>query len=30
MRDGVRGSTRDKALARAVEEMKPFFHQCHR
>ena len=30
MRAGVRGSTRDKALARAVEEMKPFFHQCHR
>ena len=30
MRDGVRGSTRDKALAHAVEEMKPFFHQCHR
>jgi hypothetical protein len=30
MRAGVRGSTRDKALAWAVEEMKPFFHQCHR
>jgi hypothetical protein len=29
-RDGVRGSTRDKALAKAVEEMKPYFHQCHR
>jgi hypothetical protein len=30
MRDGARGSTRDKALAHAVEEMKPYFHQCHR
>jgi hypothetical protein len=30
MRDGVRGSHRDKALARAVDEMKPYFHQCHR
>ncbi|HEV2536940.1 MAG TPA: hypothetical protein VGU21_05460, partial [Streptosporangiaceae bacterium] len=30
MRDGARGSTRDKALTHAVEEMKPFFHQCHR
>jgi double zinc ribbon protein len=30
MRDGVRGSTRDKALARAVDEMKPYFSQCHR
>jgi rubrerythrin len=29
-RDGVRGSTRDKALAKAVEEMKPHFHQCGR
>ena len=29
-RDGVRGSTRDKALAKAVEEMNPYFHQCHR
>jgi hypothetical protein len=30
MRDGARGSTRDKALAKAVDEMKPYFHQCHR
>ena len=30
MRDGNRGSTRDKALAKAVDEMKPYFHQCHR
>jgi hypothetical protein len=30
MRDGVRGRTRDKSLAKAVEEMKPHFHQCHR
>src|SRR5579859_8192187 len=30
MRDGTRGSTRDKALAKAVDEMKPYFHQCHR
>jgi hypothetical protein len=30
MRDTVRGSTRDKALAKAVEEMKPYFHQCNR
>jgi hypothetical protein len=30
LRDGMRGSTRDKALARAVDEMKPFFSQCHR
>jgi Double zinc ribbon len=30
MRDGVRGSARDKALARAVDEMQPHFHQCHR
>lgn len=30
MRDGARGSTRDKALAKAVEEMKPYFKQCHR
>ncbi|MGA2825334.1 MAG: zinc ribbon domain-containing protein [Streptosporangiaceae bacterium] len=29
-RDGLRGSTRDKALARAVDEMKPHFEQCHR
>ena len=30
MRDGVRGSTRDKALAKAVQEMGEHFHQCHR
>jgi hypothetical protein len=30
MRDGLRGSTRDKALAKAVEEMRPHFCQCHR
>jgi hypothetical protein len=30
MRDGIRGSTRDKALAKAVDEMKPHFDQCHR
>jgi hypothetical protein len=30
MRTTVRGSTRDKALAKAVEEMKPHFHQCNR
>jgi hypothetical protein len=30
MRDGVRGSARDKSLAKAVEEMKPHFQQCHR
>ncbi len=30
MRDGVRGSARDKALAEAVEEMRPDFSQCHR
>jgi ribosomal protein S27AE len=29
MRDTARGSTRDKALARAVEEMQPYFKQCH-
>ena len=29
MRDTVRGSTRDKALAKAVEAMKPYFKQCH-
>ena len=29
MRDTVRGSTRDKALAKAVEEMQPYFKQCH-
>ncbi|MEV5706553.1 hypothetical protein [Actinoallomurus sp. NPDC052274] len=30
LRSGVRGSTRDKALAKAVEQMKPNFTQCHR
>ncbi len=30
LRDGVRGSARDKALAKAVDEMKPHFMQCHR
>ncbi len=30
MRDGVRGSARDRALAQAVDEMKPHFSQCHR
>jgi hypothetical protein len=30
MRDGVRGGARDKALAEAVEEMRPNFRQCHR
>jgi hypothetical protein len=30
MRDGSRGSTRDKALAKAVAEVQPYFHQCHR
>jgi hypothetical protein len=30
MRAGVRGSTLDKALAKAVEEMSDHFHQCHR
>ena len=30
MRDGARGSTRDTALAKAVDEMQPYFHQCHR
>ena len=29
MRDTVRGSTRDKALAKAVEQMQPYFKQCH-
>jgi hypothetical protein len=29
MRGTVRGSTRDKALAKAVEEMQPYFKQCH-
>jgi hypothetical protein len=30
MRDGVRGSTRDKALAKAAQEMQVYFNQCHR
>ncbi len=30
MRDGVRGNTWDKHLQAAVEEMKPYFAQCHR
>ena len=30
MRDGTRSSTRDKMLAKAVDEMKPHFQQCHR
>ena len=30
MRDGVRGTARDKALANAVEEMRSKFSQCHR
>lgn len=30
MRDGVRGSTRDKALAKAVQEVRQHFTQCHR
>jgi hypothetical protein len=30
LRNNARGSTRDKALARAVDEMKPYFEQCHR
>jgi hypothetical protein len=30
MRDGVRGGAWDKALQSAVEEMKPYFAQCHR
>ena len=30
MRDGVRGGARDKALADAVEQMRPHFSQCHR
>jgi hypothetical protein len=30
MADGIRGKGRDKALAKAVEEMKPHFKQCHR
>jgi len=27
---GIRGSGRDKALAKAVDEMKPYFKQCNR
>jgi hypothetical protein len=30
LRSGNRGSTRDKALAKAVEQMQPHFCQCHR
>ncbi len=30
MRDGVRGSTRDRALGKAAEEMQVHFNQCHR
>jgi DNA-directed RNA polymerase subunit M/transcription elongation factor TFIIS len=30
MRDGSRGSTRDKALAKAADEMQSHFVQCHR
>lgn len=30
MRDGLRGSTRDRVLAKAVEEIAPLFCQCHR
>ena len=30
MRDTVRGSTRDKALKKAVDDMQPYFKQCHR
>jgi hypothetical protein len=30
LRDNVRGSTRDHALAKAVDEMKPYFKQCQR
>jgi len=30
MRDGTRGSTRDKALAKAATEMTENFQQCHR
>jgi Double zinc ribbon len=30
MRDGNRGATRDKELAKAVEEVRPHFDQCHR
>jgi hypothetical protein len=30
LRDGVRGSTHDKKLAEAVEDVRPYFTQCHR
>ncbi len=30
MRDGNRGSTRDKQLAKAVKEVQKYFEQCHR
>jgi hypothetical protein len=30
LRDGVRGSTHDKRLAEAVEDVRPHFTQCHR
>lgn len=30
MADMARGTGRDSALKKAVEEMRPFFHQCHR
>ncbi len=30
MADMARGPGRDRALKKAVEEMRPYFHQCHR
>ena len=30
MADMVRGPARDAAIRKAVEEMRPYFHQCHR
>ena len=30
LRDGTRGSTRDKALGKAAQEMQAHFNQCHR
>jgi hypothetical protein len=30
LRDSTRGSTRDKHLAEAIEDVRPFFTQCHR
>ncbi len=30
MADMARGAGRDAALRKAVEEMRPYFHQCHR